>query len=855
MTKKIFIIVLFLCGVGFAQIKRIMVVPEPKEYQFTDEKFLLKDAVANLNLFCKSDEPLSIALGELKQKLSANYNVSWKKTPSASNISFGIPTKDKKFKELCRKNNLLPTEQLGDEGYLLLIDNKKIIASANNSIGLFYAVQTLLQLLNSSDNGYLQGVKILDYPSLKLRAVMDDISRGPVPTMDYMKYQIRRLASLKINAFSHYVEHVVKTKSHPEFAPEDGSLTIENWKELSDYGKKYNVTLIGSFQSFGHFGSVLASPKYAHLGESGTLISPVLKESYDFLEDIYKEMLPAFNAPFFNVNCDETFDLGKGASKKLVDSLGYDGVFRQHIMKIYNIFKKLNSKIMIWGDIPLEYPNLLKSLPKDIFIGTWVYDDLDSFEKYIKPFKENEFRFVVCPGVLNSSKLFPQYYQTVGNIKNFVKEGYDNSAVGMLNTVWDDGGAALFANDWYGVSYAADKSWNPNSSDSTDFDLRLSKAVYGSDDQNYTKAIWKLAELSLLEPTDAMNDKVLFEKLIPDSGKSARVSVNDWQKVINITHQAETLLNKTMQKNYEQDQDFLVFVCRLYASLGKERFRIISAAEKYAQAFSTDKESSKLINQYLYSAIDSIDQIIADFTKLRNDFEKLWLLENRVYSLNRIIDKYDEKIKQYAEVKSKLNNAIRKNENKIPLLNSDEIGLGITMLPGKYFREWLMITPFDILDTQKSSKTDFLREMGGERNAIPKVTQEIFFDGNKHRWSRTTSPYQDIVSLKETFPLKQNNAVVYAFATIDSPTDTLVKALVGCDDAVEVFINGDSRFQEFSKEKLKVDEHSFSLPLKKGINNLMLKVFQTDGDWAFSFRLADCEVRSRKNRYKIIEGN
>lgn len=138
-----------------------MVVPEPKEYQFIDEKFLLKDAVANLNLFCKSDEPLSIALGELKQKLSANYNVSWKKTLSASNISFGIPSKNKKFLELCRKNNLLPTEQLGDEGYLLLIDKKRIIASANGSKGLFYAAQTLLQLLNSNNDGYLHGVETL----------------------------------------------------------------------------------------------------------------------------------------------------------------------------------------------------------------------------------------------------------------------------------------------------------------------------------------------------------------------------------------------------------------------------------------------------------------------------------------------------------------------------------------------------------------------------------------------------------------------------------------------------------------------------------------------------------------------
>ena len=46
-----------------------------------------------------------------------------------------------------------------------------------------------------------------------------------------MKYQIRRLAELKINFFSFYIEHVVKTEKHPEFAPANGGISIEEWKE------------------------------------------------------------------------------------------------------------------------------------------------------------------------------------------------------------------------------------------------------------------------------------------------------------------------------------------------------------------------------------------------------------------------------------------------------------------------------------------------------------------------------------------------------------------------------------------------------------------------------------------------
>ena len=41
----------------------------------------------------------------------------------------------------------------------------------------------------------------------------------------------------------------------------------------------------------------------------------------------------------------------------------------------------------------------------------------------------------------------------------------------MLNTVWDDGGSALFSRDWYGVAFSADQSWQSAPDDALDFAL------------------------------------------------------------------------------------------------------------------------------------------------------------------------------------------------------------------------------------------------------------------------------------------------------------------------------------------------------------------------------------------------
>src|SRR5690606_23013754 len=103
----------------------------------------------------------------------------------------------------------------------------RIIVASGTPTGVFYGVQTLKQLLRAyAHDSRLPAMKVVDWPDLRYRGTMDDISRGPVPTLSYMKEQIRRMAELKLNVFTHYVEHVVRTDQHPEFAPPDGSLSI-----------------------------------------------------------------------------------------------------------------------------------------------------------------------------------------------------------------------------------------------------------------------------------------------------------------------------------------------------------------------------------------------------------------------------------------------------------------------------------------------------------------------------------------------------------------------------------------------------------------------------------------------------
>src|SRR5207302_2000535 len=101
---------------------------------------------------------------------------------------------------------------LGDEGYRLEAGAKNVRITARTAAGIFYGVQTLRQMIEADG---IPSATITDTPAMRWRGLHDDLSRGPVPTVDYVKRQIRTVSEYKINLFSFYIEHTYAYKSEP----------------------------------------------------------------------------------------------------------------------------------------------------------------------------------------------------------------------------------------------------------------------------------------------------------------------------------------------------------------------------------------------------------------------------------------------------------------------------------------------------------------------------------------------------------------------------------------------------------------------------------------------------------------
>lgn len=622
--------------------------PFPKKVQTALGSFAFKAkvSVALLNV--------SDFNGELVEEIIADLGVtpliSASKTGSKPAIVIEKSGSIDELQLKLKNNNLNNDFDPASEGYILNISAKNIQLFALTDAGIFYGIQTLRQLLqNYRTERSIPCMAIYDKPDFAVRGWQDDISRGPIPTLEMLKQEIKTMASFKLNYFTLYTEQVFKLESHPAIAPEDG-ITKEQIRELSEFAKDYQVTLIGNYQSFGHMEKSLKLPQYNHLLESGHIISPVMDESYQFLDDVYKEIVPAYSGAYFNINCDETFGLGEGNSKVLFDSIGIAGIYALHINRLNDLLKKYGKKILMWGDIAASHPDIVLALPKDITVIVWGYHAADSFDYAIHPISDQGLNFWVAPGVNCWSNVYPDLKSAEINIYNFIRDGYKLNASGVLNTSWDDDGLNFFNDTWHGFVWGAENSWNaPPDLDKAASDKELAfryarfnrafdTQFYGltAPDESITSIMWQFATMHQSGIRDALKNSRFFEPVFPihadyiQKGKK-QDNIVALNKLDSLANHLKTLM--PLVKDNKLTLNYLLYaINRAQFTLKKNLLRI--CVHEYLNGPSAEAE--KEIKASKAELIDELES-------LKRTYIDLWKSENRAYWLD-VNEKQFEKL-------------------------------------------------------------------------------------------------------------------------------------------------------------------------------------------------------------------
>ncbi len=394
-----------------------------------------------------------------------------------------------------------------EQGYRLSITRKNICITAKEDIGLLYGVQSLRQII-AQKGAALPCLDIIDYPSIKNRGFFHDATRGRVQKLFGYKQLADTAAYYKLNQLQLYIEHTYLFKGFSEVCRDDTPLTASDIMELDDYCTSIGIDLIPSVASFGHLDKVLKTRSFSPLCElpdaekepftfEGRMEHHTLdvsqENSFAFIQKMLDEFIPLFRSKYFNINGDETFDLGKGKSKELAEAMGIHELYVSVINRICEFVKLRGKRPMFWGDIIIESPELMKKLPSDVICLNWGYSDLETETNAKKMHDVGAVQYM-CPGVQGWRRFINRLDLAYENIRRMCSYAEKYEAIGILNTDWGDYG---HINDpdfsIPGLIYGASFSWNFKQDEKELLNKKISAVEYLDESERIVSLVSELA--------------------------------------------------------------------------------------------------------------------------------------------------------------------------------------------------------------------------------------------------------------------------------------------------------------------------------------------------------------------------
>jgi hexosaminidase len=362
---------------------------------------------------------------------------------------------------------------LHPQGYVLEWNTNGLRLTASTSQGLHYALLTAGQMIEAQQEDWVHCL-IEDEPDFMVRGVMLDIGRNKIPKLDTLFAHIDRLSALKFNHLQLYMEgYSFQYEKYSTLFPEATPLTAEEYQELDAYASERFVDLVPSQNCLGHMWPWLSKPEFRELAEHPdgmptplsfklppTTLNPVDEKSSALAKDMFDELLPNFSSSYVNLNMDEPFGLGTGASKERADEIGVDRLYMEYAERMFDIARSHGKKPMMWGDVLTHHPELVGQLPDDVTVLHWNYDAPIPYEPHCRMLHENGVRYYVCPGTSTWQSISGRTDNMLDNIADAARNGKGYRAAGLIVADWGDGGHWQVPSISYpGFAYAAAVSW------------------------------------------------------------------------------------------------------------------------------------------------------------------------------------------------------------------------------------------------------------------------------------------------------------------------------------------------------------------------------------------------------------
>lgn len=379
-----------------------------------------------------------------------------------------LPEPDK-TSSLCKIQVTFDDTLVSDEAYKLIITANNIKFVIKEKPGLFYALQTLKQLIRFNHNK-LTWLTIEDFPAYEWRGLHLDVSRHFF-TIDEIFSLLDRMAELKMNRFHWHLSDDqgwrVESKVYPKLTDisssrleEDGSYysgyyTQKEINQVVAYASQKMIMVIPEIDLPGHTQAILAAyPELSCLNEeyevwkewgvSEKILCATNPKVYNFLENLLNEIIPLFPTPYFHIGGDECptsqWEICPLCQKKVAqDKLSsFRELQSQITLHLNSILKKHNKRMIGWDEIADA------SAPQDAILMCWRGDAKQAVAKA----KKEKRQYILTPNhpyyldwkqSNNPDELGAFGVSTLSDIYKYNYANLDSSLMlGMQGNIWTE---------------------------------------------------------------------------------------------------------------------------------------------------------------------------------------------------------------------------------------------------------------------------------------------------------------------------------------------------------------------------------------------------------------------------------
>jgi hypothetical protein len=459
---------------------------------------------------------------------------------------------------------------LARQAYRMDLSESEIRLVANAPAGLFYAVESLVQLLKKRDGElWLPEGEIVDWPDLPLRFIYWDDAHH-LERFSELKRAVRQAAFFKINGFVIKLEGHFQFKSAPALV-EPYALTPAQLQELTGYGLRYHVQVIPFLDAPAHIAFILKHPEYARLRsfpQSNYELCTTNPDSYKLMLGMFQDLLEAnqgvnyvylsTDEPYYvglakNAQCDEVTAAHKAG--------GAGRLLAEFITKTADYLHERGRTVIFWGEFPLK-PADVKFLPSHLVNG----EVLDP--AFNRAFHAQGIRQMIYTSTQGEEMLFPSYYALPDSRRlhagesrervpdQFEKISFDPArklghVIGEINCGWADSGLHP-ETFWLGYATSAAAGWHAGVPDAREamsmfhvlfygpgatdmeraYQLLSLQARFWEDSWEVTKSKWCKPifgwSYGIFDPPMVEDDPALPLPPVPALGSANQAP--DWQK-------------------------------------------------------------------------------------------------------------------------------------------------------------------------------------------------------------------------------------------------------------------------------------------------------------------------------------